>query len=118
MKTCTIFGKFFDEFHSFASVLNRAADVIVFSETWFSANTCHGVQSYTGFHTYRANKKGVGVSVFIGNCYISTHTAKFSVWHAYYEISVVKVSLSNNCSLTIIGVYRPPDKSKISEFKI
>ena len=48
-------GKFFDEFHSFASELNRAADVIVFSETWFSANKCHGVQDYTGFHTYRAD---------------------------------------------------------------
>ena len=32
------FGKFVDEFHSFASELNRAADFIVFSETWFSAN--------------------------------------------------------------------------------
>ena len=48
-------GKFFDEFHSFASELNRAADVIVFSETWFSANKCHGVQDYTCFHTYRAD---------------------------------------------------------------
>ena len=33
------FGKFFDEFHSFVSELNRVADVIVLSETWFSANT-------------------------------------------------------------------------------
>ena len=41
------FVKIFDEFYSFASELNRAADVIVFSETWFSANTCHGVQGYT-----------------------------------------------------------------------
>ena len=48
------FVNFFDEFHSFAYELNRAADVIVFSETWFSANTCHGVQGYTGFHTYGA----------------------------------------------------------------
>ena len=36
--------------------------------------------------------------------------------HAYYEISVVKVSLSNNCTIIIIGDYRPPDKSKIPEF--
>ena len=40
------FQKNVDEFHSFASELNRAADVIVFSETWFSANTCHDVQGY------------------------------------------------------------------------
>ena len=67
------FVKFFDEFHSFASELNRAADVIVLPETWFSANTCHGVQGYTGFHTYLADKTGGGVSVFIRNCYTSTH---------------------------------------------
>ena len=87
------FGKFFDEFHSFASELNRAADIVVFSEIWFSANACHGVQGYTGYQTYRADKTGGGVSVFIRNCYASTHMAKFSVCHAYYEISVVKVSL-------------------------
>ena len=61
---------------------------------------------------------GGGVSVFIRNCYTSTHMAKFSVCHAYYEISVVKVSLSNNCTVIIIGVYRPPDKSKIPQFTI
>ena len=44
--------------------------------------------------------------------------AKFSVCHANYEISVVKVSLSNNCTVIIMGVYRPPDKSKISDFRI
>ena len=27
--------------------------------------------------------------------------AKFSVCHAYYEISMLKVSLSNNCTVTI-----------------
>ena len=79
------FGIFFDEFHSFASELNRAAYVIMLSETWFSANTCHDVQGYTGFHTYRADKTGGGVSVFIRNFYTSTHVAKFSVCHAYYE---------------------------------
>ena len=38
--------------------------------------------------------------------------------HAYYEISVVKVSLSNNCTIIIIGVYRPPDKSKVPEYTV
>ena len=55
---------------------------------------------------------------FFRNCYTSTHIAKFSVCHAYYEISVVKVSFSNNCTIIIIGIYRPPDKSKIPEFTI
>ena len=111
-------GNFFDEFHSFASELSRAPDVMVLSETWSSANTCHDVEGYTGFHTYRADKTGGGVSVFIRNCYTSTHMPNFSVCHSYYEISVVKVSLSNNCTIIIIGIYRPPDKSEIPEFTI
>ena len=44
--------------------------------------------------------------------------ANFSVCHAYYEISVVHISLSNNCTIIIIGVYRPPGKSKIPELTI
>ena len=44
--------------------------------------------------------------------------ANFSVWHAYYEFSVVRISLSNNCTVIIIGIYRPPDKSIIPEFTI
>ena len=56
--------------------------------------------------------------MFIRNCYTSTHMANFSACHEYYEISVVKMSLSNNCTVIIVGVYRPQDKSKIHEFKI
>ena len=56
--------------------------------------------------------------MFIRNCYTLTHMVKFSVCHAYYEIGVVKVSLSSNCIVIILGVYRPPDKSKIPEFTI
>ena len=46
------FGRNFDEFNSFASELSRAANVIVLSETWFSANTCRDVQGYSGFHIH------------------------------------------------------------------
>ena len=59
-----------------------------------------------------------GVSVFNRNCYTSTRIANFSVCLAYYKISVVMVSLPNNCTVIIIGVHRPPDKSKIPEFTI
>ena len=107
------FKRNFDEFHSFTSELSRAAVIIVLSETWFSANTCRDVRGYTGFHTYRADKSGSGVSEFVRDCYTSTHVANFSVCHAYYEFSVARISLSNNCTIIIICVYRPPDKSKI-----
>ena len=109
------FGRNFDEFQSFASELRRSAGVIVSSETWFSANTCRDVRGYTGFHTYRADRSGDGVSVFVRDCFRLTHVDNFSVCHAYYEFSVVRISFSNNCTVIIIVVYRPPDKSKISE---
>ena len=89
------------------------------SETWFSANTCHDVQGYTCFHTYRADK--TGGALFLCLLEIVTHRPiwpNFSVCHAYYERSVVKVSLSNNCNVIIIGVYKPPDKPMITEFTI
>ena len=76
------------------------------------------IRGYTGFHSYRADKSGDGVSVFVRDCYTSTHVANCSVCHAFYEFSVVRISLSYNCTETIIGVYRPPDKSKIHEFTI
>ena len=80
----TSFGRNFYEFHSFASELSRSADVIVLSETWFSANTCRDVQGCAGFHTYSADKSGGGVSLFVRDCYTSTHVANFSVCHAYF----------------------------------
>ena len=43
--------------------------------------------------------------MFDRDCYTSTHVANFSVCHAYYEFSVVRLSV-------------PPDKSKIPEFII
>ena len=78
MKTYVLLEKNDDEFHPFASELSRSANVIVLSETWLSANTCHDVQGYTGFHTYRADKTLDGVSVVARNCYTSTHIANFS----------------------------------------
>ena len=42
--------------------------------------------------------------------------ANFSVCHEYYEVRVVKISLSNNCTVIIIGIYRSQNKSKIPEF--
>ena len=48
-------------------------DVIVLSETWSSANTCHDVQGYTFLHyTYNPDTTVGGVSVLIRNCDTST----------------------------------------------
>ena len=85
------------------------------SETWFSANIWHDVHGYTGFQTYCVNKTGGGVSLLISNFYALPNMAIFSLCHAYYEISEVKISLLNNCAVIIICVDRPPDKSKIFE---
>ena len=111
------FCKFFEEFHSFGSELCRAADVIVLSETWFSAKTCHDVRGYTSFHTYRADKTGGGVSRFIRNCYTSTYKANFSVscilWDQGGKGFTFKQLYCN-----YYCVYRPPGRSKIPEFTI
>ena len=48
--------------------------------------------------------------MFVRNCYASTHEAND-------EISVVRISLSNNFTVIVIGIYRPPDESKIPELR-
>ena len=54
----------------------------------------------------------------IKNCYTSTHMEDLSECGAYYWISAVKISLTKKCTLIIIDVCRPPDKSKITGFSI
>ena len=113
-------GEIFDEFHSFASELSRAADVIVLSTCQKHGSRPTLVMMFrdTPAFIHIVLTKQQVVYVFIRSCYTSTHMANFSVCHVYYEISVEKVLLSNNCTVIIIGVYRPPDKSKIPEFTI
>ena len=77
------FQIFFYEFNSFASELSHATDVVVLSETRFSADTCHDVQGYNGFHSYRADKTGGGVSVFIR---IVTHRPKRPIFQCVIHI--------------------------------
>ena len=50
------------------------------------------------------------VSMFIRNCYTSTH----KVVTSYYEIGVAKISLSNTFAASIIGIYSPPYYSKLT----
>ena len=109
------FRIFFYEFNSFASELSRATDVVVLSETRFSADTCHDVQGYTGFHSYCADKTGGGVSVFMRNCYTSTKTANFSVCHAY---QCGKGFAFKQLYPNYYWCLQTPDKSKIPEFTI
>ena len=54
--------------------------------------------------------------MFVRDCYTSTHVANFSVCHAFYEFSVVRISLSNNCTVIIIGDHHT--NQKIPEFTI
>ena len=79
---------------------------------------CSGLHRRSYISCWQNRRWCLCVTVFIIKWYTVTHIANFSVCHAYYKISVVKVLLSNNCTVIIIAVNRPLDKSKIPEFTI
>ena len=55
--------------------------------------------------------------IFSVSCILSS-CRSYLVCCTSYEISAVKISLSNNYTIIIIGVYRQPDKLKIPELTI
>lgn len=108
------FNKNFDEFSVFLGELRRNVDVIVLTETWFSQECCSGISGYTDFHTYRPQRDGGGVSVYVREGLKSTARPDFSYVNDQMETCVVEIMPDKNQpkqTLTVFAVYRPPDSS-------
>jgi len=59
------FHKNSDELLILLSRLSHKPDIIVLTETWFSEGFVGEMDSYQGFHVYRNNRRGGGVSIFV-----------------------------------------------------
>ena len=110
------FSRNYDEFSATLSALNKSADVIVLSETFFNVNYCANIDGYDAYHVFRPIKKGGGISVYAKNNFQSSAIVNMSICHDDYETNVVNVTISKSISLVIIGIYRPPPKDKIVNF--
>ena len=79
------------------------------TETWFNDDTVQNIPDYTGFHIYRTNRVGGGVSVYVRNKYPSKLLSDCSFLNPFCEVCTVNIQISNIFSLNIIGIYRPPN---------
>ena len=55
----------FDCLFAFINNIEKSVYVIVMSETWFSVTSKCSIEGYNSFHSYRDNRTGGGVSIFI-----------------------------------------------------
>jgi hypothetical protein len=96
--------------------LSPSFDVIVFSETWFSPSLSFGIDGYNSFHSFRPNRRGGGISVYIRNYLQATPVNELTFVNDICECCTVKVSLSADSYVNIVAIYRPPDPAKLLEF--
>ena len=96
-----------DEFLLYVGNLRVKINVIVLTETWFGDDIIQDIPNYVGFHTYRSNRGGGGVSVYVRDECRSKNLPNCSLINEFCEICTVNVSIEN-FSINIIGVYRPP----------
>ena len=103
-----------DSFEAVLESLNTRPKCIILTETWNSeatVNLCR-LDNFVGFHEYRRNQRGGGVSIFCENAMVSEKVDEYSYIETNIELCCVKVKFQNNYIL-LLGVYRPPSASKI-----
>ena len=59
------FSRNFDEFSILLDCLKWQPEVVVLSETWFSDDNCSESPGYEGYHVYRTDRGGGGVSIYV-----------------------------------------------------
>jgi len=99
-----------DEICAFFELLPCKPDILVLTETWFSEETITELNGYTGFHTYRDNCRGGGVTIYVKKKYKSSALSRWSYIDDSMEICTATIRVGNE-NVVIHGIYRPPDKS-------
>ena len=105
------FNKNGDEFLAYIDELKLKFDVIILTETWASVGTLPliSIPGYKAFHSIRTDCQAGGVGVFIRDIY-SCHE-RLCINNNIIEAVAIDVNLSYNESVTVIGLYRPPNGS-------
>ena len=110
------FSANFDEFSVFMDSVKMRPTVLVLTETWFAEDTCVNITGYTGYHVCRSDKRGGGVSVYVDKNISSCNVGVHSYIGNEVELNTVKLKLSPQTEVCIVGIYRPPEKQNIVEF--
>ena len=59
------FNKNFDNLSIMLNEIETMIDVIILTETWFIEGLCQEIDGYVGYHMYRTEGTGGGVSVYV-----------------------------------------------------
>lgn len=82
-------------------------DIVILSETWFCGESVRGVVGYNVYHSYREDRRGGGVPVFVSDSLISVCNSQLSFVTPFTEFCT-DVTLFSRQSLSIVDLYRSP----------
>jgi len=99
-----------DSLSVFLNSLNVMKPIIVLTETWFNANTSYEIDGYNGYHSFRHERGGGGVSIFILKSLLSSERPTLNLSEEIIETCCVKVSFNAHFSFNVLAMYRPPSK--------
>ena len=95
-------------FQSWLDSLNFQHDVIILTETWCSNNTYNlcNLSDYEGYHIFRDQGRGGGVTVFVRNNIYSFKISSLDICNNTIECCSVEINV-NSQAFSIVGIYRP-----------
>lgn len=107
------FQKNYDELSVFLNGLSVDIDIICLTETWFTELSVCNIEGYRGFHVYRHQGSGGGVSVYVRDNLNSVMIDSVSYVNECLECCCVQIkgSQAHGSAITVAAVYRPPSAS-------
>jgi len=99
-----------DELFIFLNQLPVKPDVIILTETWFTSDSIEDLSGYNAFHTFREDRGGGGVSVFVKSKYSCSDLPNWTYVGPNMEICSA-VIIMKNVRVVIHAIYRPPDRN-------
>ena len=98
----------YDEFSVFLNSLAIQPSIIILSETWFSEDFTDHINGYKGFHSFRLDRVGGGISIFVRSELNASSIDFITKCDNNIEVCGANVQLNNSFYLNIFGIYRPP----------
>lgn len=104
--------KNFADFNEYLSTINFSFSAIALSETWLneSTNDIYSIPGYTFVSSYRKNKRGGGVGIFIKSSF--EYKLRPDLQPSSQDVieSIFVELIQPNCKNIVIGcIYKPPD---------
>lgn len=96
-----------------AWVQSSDPDVLVLSETWLKKSVSDSSIDIGDYKLFRADRlsKGGGVAIYVKSKF-NANVIKYFSKPKLFELLAVRLPLSSDCNITVIGSYKAPSTSK------